>query len=168
MEVNIGDRSVQMEIISREKNKCLVSIDNNEYELDIKKMKDGIYSIIKSGKSYNFEVVKQKDNRNYSVSSSDNIYNIEIVDALNKYKKSRQGVGNPEEAKIILSPMPGKVVRILVNEGDPVEVGQTLIIVSAMKMDSEYKASLTGFVSEVNVEEGETVDSNQVLIKLSD
>jgi len=168
MEVNIGDRTVQVEIIRRDNNKCLVTIDNNEYELDIKKMKDGIYSIIKDGKSHNFEVVKENDIRNYSVSTSDNIYNVEIVDALNKYKKSRQGAGNPEEAKIIYSPMPGKVVRILVNEGDPVEVGQTLIIVSAMKMDSEYKASLTGFVSEVNVSEGDTVDSNQVLIKLSD
>ena len=64
--------------------------------------------------------------------------------------------------------MPGKVVKLLVAEGDAVEVGQTVIIVSAMKMESEFKATKAGVVSEIPVAEGDTVDSNQVLVVIED
>ncbi|MFC2097406.1 acetyl-CoA carboxylase biotin carboxyl carrier protein subunit [Bacteroidota bacterium] len=168
MEINIDDRSVQMEIISKNDNHVVVKIDNKEYIMDIIQMEDGSYSIIKDGRSYNLEIIKDKDHRNYKVTASNKSYKVEIVDAHSKYKKSQQGNDIVEEAKIIVSPMPGKVVRILVNKGDPVEPGQTLIIVSAMKMESEYKARISGKVSEIAVNEGDSVEGNQVMIKLSD
>jgi biotin carboxyl carrier protein len=49
-----------------------------------------------------------------------------------------------------------------------VEAGQTVIIVSAMKMESEFKASKAGVVSEIPVSEGDTVDGNQVLVVIED
>ena len=64
----------------------------------------------------------------------------------------------------IVSPMPGKVVKVLVQKGDAVQQGQTLIIVAAMKMESEYKVSRDGIVAEVLVKDGDTVDGNQTLI----
>ena len=60
--------------------------------------------------------------------------------------------------------MPGKIVKILVAEGDTVEAGQTVIIVSAMKMESEFKASKAGVVKEVAVKEDETVNGGQKMI----
>jgi biotin carboxyl carrier protein len=64
--------------------------------------------------------------------------------------------------------MPGKIVKILVSEGDAVEVGQTVIIVSAMKMESEFKASKAGIIAKISVAEGDTVDGNQVLVEIED
>lgn len=64
--------------------------------------------------------------------------------------------------------MPGKIVKILVSVGDKVEPGQTVIIVSAMKMESEFKATKPGIVSEIPVSEGDTVDGNQVLVSIED
>ena len=64
--------------------------------------------------------------------------------------------------------MPGKIVKILVAVGDAVEAGQTVIIVSAMKMESEFKAAKAGIVSEIPVKEGDTVDGNQVLVVIED
>ena len=64
--------------------------------------------------------------------------------------------------------MPGKIVKILVAEGDTVTAGQTVIIVSAMKMESEFKASKSGVISEIPVKEGDTVDGNQVLVVIED
>jgi Acetyl/propionyl-CoA carboxylase, alpha subunit len=61
--------------------------------------------------------------------------------------------------------MPGKIVKILVEAGQKVEKGQTAVIMSAMKMESEYKAASDGIVKSVNVEAGNTVESNQVLIE---
>ena len=60
--------------------------------------------------------------------------------------------------------MPGKVVKVYVKPGDRVEVGQPLIVLSAMKMESEFKAGNRGIVREVPVTEGETVDTNQLLV----
>ena len=53
--------------------------------------------------------------------------------------------------------MPGKVVRVLVKVGDVVEVGQGLVVVEAMKMQNELKASRPGRVIEVRAGGGDTV-----------
>ena len=63
--------------------------------------------------------------------------------------------------------MPGKVVEVMIAEGDVVKKGDTMIIISAMKMESEYKAPKDGMVKKVNVKNQDTVDSNQILIELN-
>jgi biotin carboxyl carrier protein len=61
--------------------------------------------------------------------------------------------------------MPGKVVKISVAEGDAVTRGQTVLILSAMKMESEYKSPVDGTVKKIAVKEGDVVEGNQVLIE---
>jgi biotin carboxyl carrier protein len=60
--------------------------------------------------------------------------------------------------------MPGKVVKIPVALGDKVKKGDTLIIISAMKMESEYKVKKDRKIVEVCVSEGDNIDSNQALV----
>ena len=60
--------------------------------------------------------------------------------------------------------MPGKVVKIPVTVGDVVKKGDTLITISAMKMESEIKVKNAGKVKEIRVKEGAIVDANQVLM----
>ena len=59
--------------------------------------------------------------------------------------------------------MPGKVVAVLVNEGDTVDKGQGLVIVEAMKMENEVRAPNNGEVKEIRVKAGESVEAGQVL-----
>jgi biotin carboxyl carrier protein len=59
--------------------------------------------------------------------------------------------------------MPGKVVRVLIAPGDSVETGQGLIVVEAMKMQNEMKATRAGRVLSVTVKEGATVSAGQIL-----
>ncbi|MBZ5578441.1 MAG: hypothetical protein LAP40_17905 [Acidobacteriia bacterium] len=59
--------------------------------------------------------------------------------------------------------MPGKVVRVLVVPGDAVEAGQGLMVVEAMKMQNEMKASRAGRVLTVSAKEGATVTAGEVL-----
>jgi biotin carboxyl carrier protein len=59
--------------------------------------------------------------------------------------------------------MPGKVVRVLVAAGDTVEAGQGLLVVEAMKMQNEMKASRAGRILSVTVKEGATVAAGEVL-----
>ena len=65
----------------------------------------------------------------------------------------------------ILSPMPGKVIKVNVNTGQEVKRGDVLIIVEAMKMENALEAHRDGVIEEVNVTENEMVDNTKVLIK---
>jgi len=62
--------------------------------------------------------------------------------------------------------MPGKIVKITVKAGEKVKQGQTVIIVSAMKMESEYKTGKAGTIKEIYVREGDTIEGNQPLITI--
>lgn len=65
------------------------------------------------------------------------------------------------------SPMPGKITRILVREGELIEAGQGVLILEAMKMENEIKAQAAGIVKAVRVSESEAVEKNAILIEIS-
>jgi biotin carboxyl carrier protein len=60
--------------------------------------------------------------------------------------------------------MPGKIVAVLVGEGDAVEKGQGLVIVEAMKMENEVRSPIAGDVKEIKVKPGDTVEGGAVLL----
>jgi biotin carboxyl carrier protein len=66
----------------------------------------------------------------------------------------------------VKAPMPGKVIRLLVREGDEVQAGQGLAVVEAMKMQNELKALRAGRVLRVAVKDGATVGAGDVLVTL--
>ena len=63
----------------------------------------------------------------------------------------------------LTAPMPGKVVRVLVQRGAEVAAGQPMVVVEAMKMENELRAGVGGVVSEVHVEGGQSVDVGTLL-----
>jgi biotin carboxyl carrier protein len=65
---------------------------------------------------------------------------------------------------MLTSPMPGKVVKLLVGEGQEVGAGQGVIVVEAMKMENELKSAVAGKVKEIFVEEGQVVESGAKLL----
>jgi biotin carboxyl carrier protein len=69
--------------------------------------------------------------------------------------------------RVIKSPMPGRVVKVLVAKGDPVEVGQGLVVVEAMKMENEVRARVAGTVADVHVTAGAAVEGNAKLVTLA-
>ncbi|MPW38553.1 oxaloacetate decarboxylase subunit alpha [Thermococcus sp. 101 C5] len=72
----------------------------------------------------------------------------------------------PAGENVVTAPMPGKVLRILVREGDEVKVGQGLLVLEAMKMENEIPSPKDGVVKKILVKEGDTVDTGQPLIEL--
>jgi biotin carboxyl carrier protein len=66
----------------------------------------------------------------------------------------------------IKAPMPGKVTKVPVSEGQEVRKNQTLVIVEAMKMENEIKASIDGVVKKVHVAVGDLVDAERPLVEV--
>jgi biotin carboxyl carrier protein len=64
----------------------------------------------------------------------------------------------------VRSPMPGKVVKVLVKVGEEVKSGQGVVVVEAMKMENELKAPRDGKVKQISAEEGRAVESGQTLV----
>lgn len=64
----------------------------------------------------------------------------------------------------IESPMPGKVLKILVSEGAPVTAGQLVLILEAMKMENEIYASVAGTVTQLGCKEGDSVNTGDTLL----
>jgi biotin carboxyl carrier protein len=83
----------------------------------------------------------------------------------------RSGVGSaPTNATgpvAIVTPMPGRVVKVLVKKGDAVLARQGLVVVEAMKMENELRAPRAGTVAEVRVREGAPVEANVVLVVIT-
>ena len=163
LEVNINGQSVSVELISKEGDQHQVSIDGTIYKVDLVEVEKGVYSVLYKNKSYNVELAPGKDPKTYTINTLYNSYEVDILDAEAKYLKSRKQ-DDLDEGAVISSPMPGKVVKVLVKKGDKVKAGDTVVIISAMKMESEYKVKKDRVVKEVKVRDGDTIDGNQPLI----
>jgi biotin carboxyl carrier protein len=73
------------------------------------------------------------------------------------------GAGSRE----VRSPMPGRVVKVLVAVGDVVEAQQPVVVVEAMKMENELRALAAGTVESVHVKPGDAVDGSTLLVRLA-
>jgi biotin carboxyl carrier protein len=81
--------------------------------------------------------------------------------------RSRRRSGASEQGVMkIKAPMPGKVVRILAPAGSQVEIGQSVVVIEAMKMQNELKAPKTGVVKKISVAEGAAVEAGQALAEV--
>jgi biotin carboxyl carrier protein len=89
-------------------------------------------------------------------------YDITISDP--KRLRSGHGSGSHDHGSAeIVSPMPGKVVRVLVAAGAQVEAGDGIVVVEAMKMQNELKSPKAGLIVSINCEAGATVNAGDVL-----
>jgi biotin carboxyl carrier protein len=64
----------------------------------------------------------------------------------------------------VLAPMPGRVLRVLVQPGDEVQARQGLVVIEAMKMENELMSPKAGRVAEVAVAEGASVEAGRLLV----
>jgi len=165
LEIALDDRTAQVRLLEKDGDSFVIAVDENPYEARIMMVEEGVYLMLMNGKSYNIELIEAGGPKKYYVNTYRYSYNAEIIDAESRYRKSRHSDHGDDE-DMISSPMPGKVVRILVREGDRVKAGDTIIVVSAMKMESEYKVKKDRLIKEIRVKEGDTIDAHQPLVMI--
>ena len=73
----------------------------------------------------------------------------------------------PVGGNVVSAPMPGKILRILVKEGEQVKTGQGLLVLEAMKMENEIPSPKDGIIKSILIKEGDTVDTGQPLIEIT-
>jgi biotin carboxyl carrier protein len=93
---------------------------------------------------------------------------IQVLDSRTARRRAQErdgGLGGG--ANIVRSPMPGRVVKILVGQGDAVTAGQGIAIIEAMKMENELRAEIDGTVETVHVQADDRVEGNATLVTLT-
>ena len=163
LEINIDGNSSIVNLITQDGDMYKISIDGQECDVDLVEVEKGVYSILYNNKSYNVELIPGQKPKTYTINTLYNSYEIDILDAEAKYMKNRKSDDMDDDTSIS-SPMPGKVVKVIVKKGDKVKAGDTVIIISAMKMESEYKVKKDRTIVDVLVKDGDTIDGNQPLI----
>ena len=158
----LGARSYTVEIEEVGRSLYRVAVDGNEFLVDGKKTGLTNYSLIVDNRSFEVDVDITEDE--YRVLVDGRSYHVELVDE----RRVRLGGAQPgiqlEGRQQVSVPMPGKVIAVLVGEGDRVEKGQGLVIVEAMKMENEVRSPIAGEVKEVRVKAGDALEAGALLM----
>ena len=136
-------------------------------------------------KKYNFEIDGKKfevevnllNSNDAQVKVNDKNFDIKISNNLSEPKKSEPKKSEPKksEPKIsdqsvqgnpgdLLALMPGKILKVLVSEGQKIKMGEPVIIMESMKMEQTIVSSSDGVINSINVNEGETIEVGSVMI----
>lgn len=117
-----------------------------------------------------YQVGIQFDDGKWEVSIDGNLYEVEIDQASRRglrKKRDSSSRGRPTSG-LISSAIPGKIVSVLVSEGDKVDSGSVVIVLEAMKMQNEIKAGIDGKVEKIMCEPGERIEANVPLMEIVD
>ena len=107
------------------------------------------------------------DGRRWALGAVGERVEVEVQDDRSKQIEALTGQGRkPAAGGVVKAPMPGLVVRVEVSEGQVVEVGEGLVVVEAMKMENELRATLKGVVAQVHVKAGDRVEKGAALVTL--
>jgi pyruvate carboxylase subunit B len=94
-------------------------------------------------------------------------YEVEALDERTRAIRELSGAGKgPAGPLPLIAPMPGMIVRVAVQVGDTVAPGQGLVVMEAMKMENELRATSAGTVKAVHAQPGTAVDKGAVLLEL--
>lgn len=140
------------------------TVDGKSVEADATEVGRGIYSVLLDGKST--EVRLAEIGSRLRVQAGGFEWDAEIRDP-RKFGRDRGGALEAEGRQQVMAPMPGKVVRVLVEAGAAVNAGQGLLVVEAMKMQNEVRSPKSGMVERVLVKEGQAVGAGDALIVIA-
>lgn len=127
----------------------------------------GRYSILLEGRSYEARVTLAPGAdtaREFAVRVGGENYRVELHDP--RAWQRRSGGPGSDGPQDINAPMPGKVIKLLVAQGDEVKEDQGLLVMEAMKMQNELRAPRAGRVEKIYVREGEGVETGAKLVRL--
>jgi biotin carboxyl carrier protein len=158
--LTVNGREQSLELVSPAP-ACRYRLDDaEEREANVESPVPGIYTVLMDGRSYD-AFVETAPGGALMVSIGGHRFEIEVRDPR---RMSKRGAGaHGGGVQTLTSPMPGKVVRMLVAVGDAVQAGQGVLVIEAMKMQNELKAAHAGTVLTIAAKEGATVTAGEAL-----
>lgn len=166
--ITIGDREVPVDIAVSGSGAFAVSIEGRPIDVDVHTLVgDRVLSLLIDGKVVDLTVEGSPPDLGLVTGTTRAYVRAESERMRLASHAAGKGGGAGGDGTVV-SPMPGRVVRLLVALGAEVEAGTAVVVVEAMKMENELKVARKGVVSAILVEAGNTVESGQKLLVVSD
>jgi biotin carboxyl carrier protein len=146
--------------LQRTGSECRFRVDGGPERIaDVRRAEPGVYSVLIDGRSYEARV--EEGDGGVVVIIDGHRFPLEVRDP--RRLTRRAAFAGAAGRQTITAPMPGKVVRVLAAVGDVVEAGQGILVVEAMKMQNELRASKAGRVAALSASQDATVAAGEVL-----
>jgi len=149
--------------------KQAIIVNNEALVLDSISLNNNTSHIIINNKSYRVEV-EELDiaSKTAIVKVNGKPYSLTIKDQFDQLLQ-QLGMDNLTANKIqqVKAPMPGLVLNILVNEGDEIKKGDSLLVLEAMKMENMIKSPTDGIIKKIEIKQGDKVEKNELLVSFS-
>jgi biotin carboxyl carrier protein len=150
-----------------EKTQNVWQLDGKDVAFDMIEISKTSFHVLKDNKSYNVEIVDHNiAEKSLQIKVNQTIYNLTVKD---KYDALLHELGLDKimvnKVSNIKAPMPGLVLNILVEEGQEIKKGDTLIVLEAMKMENILKSPTDGKIKKIAAIKGTAVEKGQILIE---
>jgi biotin carboxyl carrier protein len=147
--------------VERGGGQVIVELSGRRVAVDVEEISEGAYSLLIDGRSYDVTVGIEENQYHVSVNRSQ----FEVCLRNPRKLRNRPALGRDSAGPMsVAAPMPGKIVKLLVREGETVSEGQGVIVIEAMKMQNELKAPRTGTVEAIRVTENQAVNAGESLL----
>jgi biotin carboxyl carrier protein len=161
LEAAVAGRVVRVEV-RQEGDHYAVALDGRTQVVDARATGAGTMSLLVDGQGHWVAVEPRPGG--YTVHLREDTVEVDLTDLARgpSVSAARAGTGPVR----VVAPMPGRVVRVLVQPGDEVSAGQGLVVMEAMKMENELRAPRAGRVAEVRARERQAVEAGALLVVL--
>ena len=149
-----------------ERSNDTLMLNNEAIAADISRLNDNSYHILHNLASYNTEVISfDRQAKTAEIKVNGHIYSLSGKDRFDLLL-DQLGMSNADSVKVseIKAPMPGLVLKVMVNEGDEVKKGENLFVLEAMKMENIIKAPADVTIKASKIKPGDKVEKGQVLM----
>jgi len=157
-DISIDGKNYRLDL-NREDSRWSCRLDGNEVEVDAVLARPDLLSLRIGNKAYEVKCERVAGERHLWVGSAR--FAAEVRDP--RSLRGRVRAVDDYGPKKLTAPMPGKIVRVLVSQGDEVEAGAGVLVVEAMKMQNEIKSPKKGTIQKILVSGGAAVNAGDVL-----
>jgi len=156
-------KGVAVDVEELGEGRLALTIAGVRHEVDARSLQHGAVSLLVDAQVYDVEF--DDVGEEVQVLVRGDTFRVDVADERTRQLRAGAAASFQVEGKVTLTaPMPGKVVRLLVEPGDEVREGQGLVVVEAMKMENELKSPKAGTIREVGAREGAAVEANAKLL----
>ena len=134
-------------------------LEGKDFNVEVDLSLEGTAQVIVNGKNFNIDIGQEKESENKIEVSQDN----SIKKIMNDSSNQPQQPG-PDVQGELKSLMPGKIIEVLVSQGQSVKLGEPVLKMESMKMEQVIVATSNGKIKKINVNAGDTVEVGLVMI----
>ena len=143
-----------------------IKYQGKQVEIKLREDPDGFSYIVWKNKKYMLDVIEKNQNR-YTIMINGVWHSFTVETPISlKRRRYLEKQSDSLSSVIIEAPMPGKIIDILVEEGSEVKLGESIIILEAMKMQNEISSHAPGIVKSISVKKNDSVMKDDVLLEI--